>query len=227
MGESSRCLALSALAHGVIIASLCAVFAHGRPAVHPSTQIVMVVPAPEPSAPIPVMPAVQPPEDPIPVPAVEPQVAEEQPAPPVLPEPVDHPVPAEPAVAGVPPPEQPVASAPEPAALPADVAPVLPAEPVVFVPPCLLPDQNLEPEYPYAARRAGHEGVVLLHVKISDTGGVAGSSVAAGCGDDSLDASALSAVTTWKFSPARRGPDPVASEIELPIRFTLRSRESR
>ena len=92
------------------------------------------------------------------------------------------------------------------------------------MPPHLVPGQNLEPEYPYAARRAGHEGVVLLRVKISEAGRVAASSVAAGCGDASLDESALSAVHAWKFIPARRGSDPVASEIELPIRFTLRSR---
>jgi protein TonB len=40
-------------------------------------------------------------------------------------------------------------------------------------------------------------------------------------GHPDLDQSAVEAVRTWRFEPARRGKEPVAVWVTVPVRFTL------
>jgi protein TonB len=39
-----------------------------------------------------------------------------------------------------------------------------------------------------------------------------------------LDEAAEQTIKTWTFEPGRRGPDPVESWVEVPVRFSLKQR---
>jgi protein TonB len=80
---------------------------------------------------------------------------------------------------------------------------------------------NPEPPYPLAARRRRQEGIVLLSVNVSAQGRALRVELKQSSGVTVLDEAAIQAVRGWEFSPARVGPTPVASEIEVPVRFKL------
>jgi protein TonB len=82
-------------------------------------------------------------------------------------------------------------------------------------------ERNPAPEYPGRARQLGFEGTVQLRVKVNPNGGVDEVNVAVSSGYSMLDDAALRAVKTWVFKPARRGGQPVAAWVQVPIRFAL------
>lgn len=83
---------------------------------------------------------------------------------------------------------------------------------------------NPPPRYPYGARRNGIEGRVVLLVEVPPDGIGGTVVVKASSGHAILDEAAVAAVRRWRFRPASRDGQPVASLIELPIRFRLRDR---
>jgi periplasmic protein TonB len=80
---------------------------------------------------------------------------------------------------------------------------------------------NPPPEYPLSARRLGLEGTVTLRVLVSPEGLPDAIDIRRSSGSSVLDRSALKAVRAWRFAPARRGDTPVASWVEVPVRFRL------
>ncbi|MFH1021559.1 MAG: energy transducer TonB [Pseudomonadota bacterium] len=82
---------------------------------------------------------------------------------------------------------------------------------------------NPPPPYPRLARKLGQEGLVQLEVLVSVTGIVDDLRIAVGSGHESLDAAALEAVRSWRFSAGRRNGQPVAMRVRVPVRFSLRS----
>ena len=80
---------------------------------------------------------------------------------------------------------------------------------------------NRPPKYPYAARRRGMEGRVVVEVVVDRTGTVATAAVAVSSGHRLLDRAALAAIKGWTFRPARRGGRAVGATIAIPIVFTL------
>jgi protein TonB len=78
-----------------------------------------------------------------------------------------------------------------------------------------------EPEYPAAARRERQEGVVLLAVEVSAQGRPTEVVVKRSSGFELLDRSAVRAVRRWRFEPARTAGLPIASHVEIPVRFRL------
>lgn len=89
-------------------------------------------------------------------------------------------------------------------------------------PPRKLP-RNPPPSYPEAARRAGQEGRVALLVQIDHSGQVVHVAVHRSSGVPELDQEAVRTVSRWRFQPAVGDGKPVASEIIVPIRFSLRA----
>lgn len=79
------------------------------------------------------------------------------------------------------------------------------------------------PRYPDSARRQGIEGETLLRFQVLTSGRVASVSVARSAGHPDLDRSAIEAVQTWLFEPARRGKEAVPVWVTLPVRFQLQS----
>ena len=84
--------------------------------------------------------------------------------------------------------------------------------------------KNPPPEYPLAARRRGQEGLVLLAVRVNESGSPVEVRVAESSGSSVLDDAALEAVKRWSFVPARRGDLTIAAWVEVPVRFRLRDR---
>ncbi|HXV19322.1 MAG TPA: energy transducer TonB [Candidatus Omnitrophota bacterium] len=87
--------------------------------------------------------------------------------------------------------------------------------------------KNPPPRYPEAARRAGQEGLVILWAEVTVEGRADSVTVRQSSGYPILDEAALRAVKKWKFYPAKIGTLPVASRVEVPIRFQLNEDQSR
>lgn len=77
------------------------------------------------------------------------------------------------------------------------------------------------PPYPASARAQGLEGLVILSVQVDSRGRAGEVRVMTSSGARILDDSAVAAVKTWTFVPARRGPRAVESWVEVPMRFAL------
>ncbi|MGI9012768.1 MAG: energy transducer TonB [Phycisphaerales bacterium] len=83
-----------------------------------------------------------------------------------------------------------------------------------------------QPRYPESARRVGAEGVVLIEALIDAEGRVADVRVARSSGRASFDRAARTAVSRWRFEPARADGGAVVEQwIELEIEFRLETSE--
>jgi protein TonB len=83
-------------------------------------------------------------------------------------------------------------------------------------------DVNPPIDYPRVARRRHYQGTALLDVRVTAEGRVAEVRLARSSGYAVLDRSALSAVRAWRFEPARRGPFPIETWVQVPVRFVLK-----
>ena len=81
---------------------------------------------------------------------------------------------------------------------------------------------TVPPRYPGKARRAGWQGTTVLRVRVDPAGAPDHVAVDRTSGFDVLDAAAVKAVRRWKFHPARRGIDAVASWVRIPVAFKLK-----
>ncbi len=68
---------------------------------------------------------------------------------------------------------------------------------------------RVPPSYPAIARRAGHEGTVVLNLLIDDKGNVEVVELIKGVGRKDMDEAAIHAVTRWKFKPGIKDDVPV------------------
>ncbi len=80
---------------------------------------------------------------------------------------------------------------------------------------------NPPPPYPPIARRSGEQGRVLLRVLVAPSGAAEAVELRTSSGSDRLDRAAVETVRRWRFVPARRGTEPVAAWVLVPIQFTL------
>lgn len=128
---------------------------------------------------------------------------------------------AQPLPAPVPLPEH--ATVPEPPAPPPGAA----AEPapaaIAVTPPVFNADylDNPPPAYPALSRRAGEQGRVVLRVLVNSGGRADEVEVRSSSGYARLDDTARETVKHWKFVPAKRGAEPVADWVLIPISFRL------
>lgn len=81
--------------------------------------------------------------------------------------------------------------------------------------------QNPAPSYPTASKRFGEQGTVLLRVLVNAAGAAESVLVKESSGFARLDESALDAVRRWRFVPARRGSDPIAAWVLVPVSFRV------
>jgi protein TonB len=82
--------------------------------------------------------------------------------------------------------------------------------------------ENPVPEYPPLARRRNLQGTVLLEVLVDGRGQVGALAVHRSSGQPLLDEAALKCVKGWRFEPGRRGGEPMAMQVLVPVRFALR-----
>jgi protein TonB len=81
---------------------------------------------------------------------------------------------------------------------------------------------QVRPTYPPRARQQGAQGTTLLRVHIDVDGRVTEVAVARSAGHPDLDEAAAEAVRRWRFEPARRGDEPVAMWVQVPVEFRIK-----
>jgi len=80
---------------------------------------------------------------------------------------------------------------------------------------------NPAPEYPYTARRMGHEGRVMLEVEVRPDGSVGDLRLEQSSGSGTLDRAAMATVSKWHFEPPHQEGERARSLIRVPITFEL------
>jgi protein TonB len=189
--------------HVAVVAALLS-YAPARSAILAATPIMVDwIAAPKPEAP---------PEPPKPRPVVQ-RPPKPVKLPPVIAARPEVPVPA-PIIAPAPPPP-----APEPVAV---AAPPPPA-PVALTAPVFNAAylDNPAPQYPPLSRRQREQGRVVLHVLVNAVGRADEVEIRTSSGFSRLDDTARETVKRWKFVPAKRGSEPVAGWVLIPISFKL------
>ncbi|MBI4576243.1 MAG: energy transducer TonB [Planctomycetes bacterium] len=81
---------------------------------------------------------------------------------------------------------------------------------------------RVEPIYPAACVRHGHEGVCRLEVRVGADGRALGVRVMGSAGCEGLDRSALEAARSARYQSASRDGRAVESTLVLAVRFVLR-----
>jgi TonB family protein len=84
-----------------------------------------------------------------------------------------------------------------------------------------VPVKRVEPEYPWAARRAGIQGAVVVNARITTQGDVTGIVVLSG--PEQLRDAAADAVRQWKYRPYVLDGKAVEIETTITINFVLKS----
>jgi protein TonB len=82
------------------------------------------------------------------------------------------------------------------------------------------PVKTPPPEYPANMRRDGVSGLVAVKVEIDETGAVVNCYVSKSS-NPGFEEAAISAVKTWKFTPAKKDGAPVKISLVIPIKFNL------
>lgn len=85
---------------------------------------------------------------------------------------------------------------------------------------------NPRPPYPFAARRMGLQGKVVLNVEVLAEGLCGQANVHQSSGHEMLDNTALQTVKTWKFIPARQAGRAITKWFKIPIQFSLNNNET-
>jgi protein TonB len=81
---------------------------------------------------------------------------------------------------------------------------------------------QVHPVYPTSARRLGIQGTSLLRVHVAADGHVTDVVVSRSAGHPDMDQAAAAAVRQWRFEPGRRGDEPVAMWVVLPVEFRIK-----
>jgi protein TonB len=68
----------------------------------------------------------------------------------------------------------------------------------------------------------GLEGTAMLKVLVSRNGDALEVEIAQSSGHEILDKSAVEAVRSWRFVPAKHGDSPVEEWVQVPVAFHLR-----
>lgn len=182
-------------------------------------------------------PVVIPTPVPLPTPP-KPEVRKEPPRPkpvvkPAPPKPVKAPVPPAPVTEAAtairneePPPVEPATPTPAPVAPPVVAAPPQPEAPpraaeIVPVRFDAAYLNNPAPAYPPLARRMREEGKVLLRVFVTADGAPGKITVSSSSGSVRLDTAAETAVSRWRFVPAKQDGRSIDAWVVVPIVFKL------
>lgn len=83
---------------------------------------------------------------------------------------------------------------------------------------------NAAPEYPARDRALGHEGTVVVAVRIDAQGVVAEATLLEPSPHPGLNRAALRAVLAWRFAPATLAGEPVEGRLDVPVVFRLQDR---
>lgn len=77
------------------------------------------------------------------------------------------------------------------------------------------------PVYSYASKKRGAEGMVLVRVRVNESGRVESSTLHRSCGHADLDDAAVACVWKWTFAPGQAGGKTVESSAVVRVSFRL------
>lgn len=80
---------------------------------------------------------------------------------------------------------------------------------------------KVPPSYPFRAKRRGVEGTVEVRFLVDKKGRVSQVSLIQAEPEGVFEESALKAVRKWRFEPGKKDGQPVATWVQVPIRFEL------
>ena len=92
--------------------------------------------------------------------------------------------------------------------------------PPVLTPPAVI--NRILPGYPIAALNNGIEGTIILSVYIGTSGLPEKIETKQSSGHEILDKTAVQSVSMWKFTPAKRGIQPIGSWFQVPVVFRIK-----
>jgi len=98
--------------------------------------------------------------------------------------------------------------------------PIMPAPLPPVLPPKVI--YKVMPVYPLSALEKGSEGTVILSVYIGASGIPDKIENKISSGSDELDASAINAVSQWRFEPAARGGQIIDCRFDVPVSFRIK-----
>lgn len=78
-----------------------------------------------------------------------------------------------------------------------------------------------EPRYPLISRRNKEEGSIIFNIEIDNKGNMTAYKIVQSSGYKRLDKEAEKSIKTAKFQPALKNGEPVSSNFDLKITFTL------
>lgn len=78
-----------------------------------------------------------------------------------------------------------------------------------------------EPKYPLISRRNKEEGSIIFNIKVDNKGNMTAYKMVQSSGYKRLDKEAEKSIKTAKFQPALKNGEPVSSNFDLKITFTL------
>jgi len=88
-----------------------------------------------------------------------------------------------------------------------------------------IPVKIDRPPYPRIAKEQGWQGTVKLTITIGPDGMVSSATVHTSSGFPILDQIALDATDDWLFQPEKDGEFPVATKVNIPVRFNLHDKK--
>lgn len=77
------------------------------------------------------------------------------------------------------------------------------------------------PVYPYASKKHGDQGTVLVRVRVNESGRVESSTLYKSCGHSALDEAAVACVWKWTFAPGMAAGKAAASSAVVRVSFRL------
>ncbi len=83
------------------------------------------------------------------------------------------------------------------------------------------PLHNPTPQYPATAREGGVQGRVMVQVRVSADGTPQHIKIIRSSGHATLDTAAANSIHQWRFAPAVRGVQSIASTVIVPVDFRL------
>jgi periplasmic protein TonB len=85
-----------------------------------------------------------------------------------------------------------------------------------------VPVRTPPPQYPQSLKREGVAGIVTVAIIVDEKGAVT-SAVINKSSNPEFEAPSLEAVKKWKFKPATKDNQAIASKVIVPLHFTVES----
>ena len=84
-----------------------------------------------------------------------------------------------------------------------------------------MPTKTVAPVYPAALKSDGVAGMVSLSITVDEQGTVQNPVVKKSSRQE-FEQPAIDAVSKWKFKPAKKGGQPVAVQVVVPVKFSMK-----